>query len=151
MTVSLDEKDKQILETLEEHAEYTTRQIAKKTLLPATTINNRIRKLRKEKVIRHYTIIPDYEKIGKGFASYILISVDMQVLKAKQKTQYDMIKALKKLRFVERADIVSGGTDIVVFVRVADVREFDEVLLKKIHQVDGIKNTQSMIVIHPDD
>lgn len=48
----LDDKDGKILEVLQEHAEYTTRQIAKKTLLPATTIHNRIRKLRQTGMFR---------------------------------------------------------------------------------------------------
>jgi DNA-binding Lrp family transcriptional regulator len=49
---------------------------------------------------------------------------------------------------VERADIVSGGTDIVALVRVKDVKEFDHVLLEKIQMIEGIEKTQSLIVIH---
>ncbi|MDP3989618.1 MAG: Lrp/AsnC family transcriptional regulator [archaeon] len=148
MPITIDEKDKKILEVLKEHGDYTTRQIAKKTLLPITTIHHRIQKLKKEKVITRYTIELDNKKIDKGFSSYILISVNLPLLKQKKKTQYDIAKEVGKYDFVEKVDIVSGGTDLIALVRVKDVEEFDKVLLSKLQQIEGIEKTQSLIVIH---
>lgn len=148
MTYEMDEKDLKIIEILKDHSEYTTRQIAKKTLLPPTTIHNRIKKLKAEGIIKKFTIEPDYSKINKGFLVYVLISANLGVLKEKKKTQYDIVKELRKMYFIERADVVSGGTDIVAIVRVKDVAEFDKVLLGKIQLLDGIEKTQSLIVIH---
>ena len=148
MTYKLDEKDRNILEVLQEHGDYTTRQIAKKTLLPVTTIHNRIKKLKKEKVIKKFTIDLDYSKLDKGFVIYVLISANLQILKQKRKTQHDLVKQLKNFYFVERADVVSGGTDVVAIFRVKDVQEFDKVLLQKLQSVEGIEKTQSLIVIH---
>jgi DNA-binding Lrp family transcriptional regulator len=147
-TMEIDEKDKKILDVITEHGDYATRKIAKRTLLPSTTINNRIRKMRSDGVIRKFTIEPDYEKIGKGFMAYVLISANLIVLKQKKKTQYDLVAELKKMDFVERADVVSGGTDIVSIVRVKDVAEFDKALLGKIQMIEGVDKTQSLIVIH---
>jgi Lrp/AsnC family leucine-responsive transcriptional regulator len=144
----LDEKDYKIIELLKDHGDYTTRQIAKKTLLPITTVHNRIKKLKKDGVIRKFTIEPDYEKLEKNFVAYILVSANISVLKEKKKTQYDLVNELKKFYFVEQADIVSGGTDLVVIVRVKDVEEFDRCLLTKLQLVEGIDKTQSLIVIH---
>jgi Lrp/AsnC family transcriptional regulator, regulator for asnA, asnC and gidA len=144
----LDEKDLTILELLKEHGEYTTRQIAKKTLLPPTTIHNRIRKLIQGKVIKKFTVDIDNKKIGKAFRVYVLISANIQTLKEKKKTQYDVVKELRRYDFVERADIVSGGTDIVAIILVGDVEEFDKVLLGKVQLIDGVDKTQSLIVIH---
>ena len=148
MTYTIDEKDLKILEVLQDHAEYTTRQIAKKTLLPVTTIHHRIRKLRQEGIIRKYTVRLDWDKVGKGFVAYVLISANLLLLRQKKKTQYDLAKELRGFEFVERADIVSGGTDIVAIVRVKNVEEFDKVLLGKLQLIEGIEKTQSMIVIH---
>ena len=148
MEYKLDEKDKKILEILKDHSDFTTRQIAKRTLLPATTIHNRIKKLKKDKVIKKFTVELDQKKIGKGFAAYILVSVDLPFLKLKKKSQYDIAKALRKFDFIERVDIVSGGSDLVAIIRVKDVDEFDKVLLGKIQLIEGIEKTQSLIVIH---
>ncbi|MBI2146440.1 Lrp/AsnC family transcriptional regulator [Candidatus Woesearchaeota archaeon] len=149
MTATLDDKDRKILAVLQEHGEYTTRQIAKRTLLPATTIHNRIRKLRNDKTIRKFTIDLDPAAVGKSFMAYVLISANLELLKQKKRTQYDLAKELRSFYFTERVDIVSGGTDLVAIVRVKDVEEFDKILLGKLQAVDGVKNTQSLIVIHP--
>ena len=143
-----DEKDKKIIEVLKEHGDYTTRQIAKKTLLPSTTIHNRIRKLKKENIIKKFTIELDNSKVDKGFLVYLLISVNIETLKAKKKTQYDMAKELNGFYFTERVDVVAGGTDLVATIRVKDVNEYDKVLLGKIQLVEGVKETKSMIVLH---
>lgn len=144
----LDDKDKKILEILKNNSDFPTRKIAKQTLLPITTVHNRVQKLRREKIIKKYTVEVDYEKIEQNFLVYVLITANLQVLRAKNRTQYDIAKELRKFQFIERVDIVSGGTDLVAMVRVKDVEEYDKVLLGKIQLIDGIEKTQSLIVIH---
>ncbi len=85
MTYILDDKDKKILEILKIHGDYTTRQIAKKTLIPPTTINNRIKKLKKEGIIKNFSINVDYEQVDKGLLVYVLIHVDLVLLKERKK------------------------------------------------------------------
>ena len=148
MKIKLDETDFKILEILKEHSEYSTRKISKRILVPITTVHHRIKKLKEAGVIKKFTIDVDYKKIDKGFLVYLLISTNLEFLKEKKKTQYDLLKELKKFYFVERADIVTGGTDLVAIVRVKDVDEFDKVLLRKIQLIEGIEKTQSLIVIH---
>ena len=144
----MDSKDKKILEILQDHAEYTTRQIAKKTLLPITTVHHRIKKLKEQGIIKKFTIEPDHEAVGKGFLVYILIHVSLPILKQKKKSQYDIAKEIRSFYFVEKVDIVSGGADLVATVRVKDVQEFDKILLTKLQLVEGVEKTQSLVVIH---
>ncbi len=148
MALKIDEKDQKIIEILQEPGDYTTRQIAKKTLLPITTVHHRIKKLKAEKVIRKFTIDLDPVKVDKSFVAYILISANLEQLKLKKKTQHDLAREIKRLSFIERVDIVSGGTDLIAIVRVKDVAEFDHVLLGKLQLIEGIEKTQSFIVIH---
>lgn len=147
MSYNLDEKDKKIIEVLKDHGDYTTRKIAKKVLLPITTVHNRIKKLKKEKIIKKFTIDLDHSKVDKGLLVYILISVSLPLLKQKKKSQHDISKELKKFYFVEKVDVVSGGTDLIATVRVKDVKEYDQVLLNKLQSVECIEKTQSLIVI----
>lgn len=145
---NLDEKDIKILEMLKEDSSLTTRQIAKKTLIPITTVHHRVRKLKTEKYIKKYTINLDYKKIGKGFSAIILVSCDYKTLREAKKDQHILAKEISKLPEVEKVDIVTGGTDMVVRVRVKDVEEYDTFLLKKFQNIAGIDKTQSLIVIH---
>jgi len=144
----LDDKDWKIINVLKEHADYTTRQISKKTLLPISTVHHRIRRLKKERVIKRFTVELDHVKTGSSFLAYILISANLGILKQKKKTQYDLAKEIKKMPFVENADIVTGTTDLVAVIRVRDVHEFDRVLLSRIQMIEGIEKTQSLTVIH---
>ena len=144
----IDEKDKKILQLLQEHADYPTRKIAKKTLLPITTVHNRIQKLKKQKVIKKFTVEVAHDQLDEGLLVYILIHVSLPLLKQKKRSQYDVANDLKKFNFVKKVDIVSGGSDLVVTVRVKDVKEYDKILLQKIQLVEGIEKTQSLIAIH---
>jgi Lrp/AsnC family transcriptional regulator, leucine-responsive regulatory protein len=148
MTYKLDEKDKKIIEILKEHGDYTTRQIAKKTLLPATTIHNRIRKLKQEKIIKKFTVDLDYEQLARGFSVLVLVSVDYKTLRELKKDQHQLAKEIKILPEVDEVSVVTGGTDIVMRVRVKDVQEYDQFLLKKFQKIKGIDKTQSLVVIH---
>lgn len=142
-----DEKDLLILEALRDHGDATVRQIAKKTLLPATTIHNRIAKLRKAGVIKKFTIDVDPKKIGLNIGAYLLISADLKLLKQKKKTQYDLAGELRKIGRVEKVSIVTGGTDLVARIRVKDIDELDKILLGKIQLLEGVAKTQTMIII----
>jgi DNA-binding Lrp family transcriptional regulator len=148
MAAELDEKDWKIIDVLKEHADYTTRQIAKKTLLPITTVHNRIRKLKDDRVIKRYTVELDSKKIGKSLVAYVLISANLSLLKQKKMSQYDLLEQIRRFDFVERIDIVSGGTDLVAILRVRDVEELDRVLLGRLQNLEGIDKTQSLIVLH---
>lgn len=148
MLTKLDEKDLKILEMLKENGEYTTSQISKAIRIPQTTIHNRIKKLKGIGVIKRFTVEVDNAKIGKPFVAYVLFNVNLRNLKEKNKTQYDIAKEISRFEFVERVDIVSGGADLVAIVRVVDVAEFDKVLLGKLQSIDGVDNTQSLIVLH---
>ena len=67
----IDKKDAMVLKFLKDDAKLSIKDISKKTLLPITTIHNRIKKLKKEKVIKRFTIDLDYDKLDGGFLVYI--------------------------------------------------------------------------------
>ncbi len=148
MEYKLDDKDWKIISLLQEHADYSTRQMAKRLLMPVTTVHHRIRKLRKQGIIKKFTVELDYGKTGRSFVAYVLISVNLEVLKKKRRTQHDLAREIRRIDEVERVDIVSGGTDMIALVRVKDVDKFDKLLLGRLQLIEGIKNTQSLIVIH---
>ena len=81
----LDEKDKIILDILQEDASLSTYKIAKKTRIPQTTVLNRMRKLKKEGIIRKYTIDIDWKKQGMNNKALIFVKVDKNTEQKKGK------------------------------------------------------------------
>jgi len=148
MAYEIDEKDQKIIEVLKEDSSLTTRQIAKKTRIPITTVHHRVRKLKDEGFIKKFTIEIDPKKFDKKFTAIILVSCDYKSLREIKKDQHMLSKEIRLLPEVEKVDVVTGGTDIVVRVRVKDVEEFDSFLLKKFQKIAGVDKTQSLIVIH---
>jgi len=144
----MDEKDEKILRLLKENSKLTTQQLSKKLLMPITTIHNRIKKLEKEGIIKRYTLELDNKKIGKNIAAFIHIIVDYKLLKEIKMSQHELAKRLKQYEFIEEAAMVTGGTDIIIKVRVKDIEELDDFVTKKLRNIDGIEKTQTMIVLN---
>jgi len=136
-----DEKDLLILEALRDHGDSTVRQIAKKTLLPATTIHSRIGKLRKAGVIKKFTIEVDPKKLGLKIGACLLISADLK----KRKSRSSLASELAKLKEIERADTALGGADIIVKLNAKGSEEMDKVI-NKIQLMEGVSKIRIMII-----
>ena len=144
----LDEKDWKILKILKNNSEYTVRKIAKKIMLPATTVYHRITRLKKEGYIKKFTIEVNNNKVDLSFLAYVMISVNFPILREKKIEQTKIAEEIRKYESVERVDIVSGDVDMVAVVRVKDVHEFDKFLMKTLDQMEGIDKTRSYIVLN---
>jgi len=144
----IDKKDIKILETLKENSKISTQQISKKTNIPITTVHHRIKKLEKDGVIKGYTVLVDNKKLDKGLCAYILITVDYQALKHKNTSQHDLAQKLRKYEVIEEADIVTGGSDIIIKVRVKDIDQMDDFVTKTLRNIEGVEKTQTLVILH---
>lgn len=144
----MDNKDEKILRLLKENSKLTSHQISKKTLIPITTVHNRIKKLKKEGIIKRYTLELDNKKLGKNLAAYIQIVVDYKLLKEKKMSQYDLAKKIMQNESVEESAMVTGGTDIIIKVRVENIEKLDNLVTKYLRNIEGIEKTQTMIILN---
>lgn len=144
----LDEKDKKIIELLKDDSSLSSRQIAKKLLIPITTAHHRVKKLKEAGVIKKFTIELDNKKVDRGFCALILLSCDYKSLREVKKDQHKLCSEIRRLPEVESAKIVTGGVDIVIDVRTKDVEEFDKFILQKLQKLSGVDRTQSLVVMH---
>ena len=71
--------------------------------------------------------------------AYILIKVKTGKTK-------DAVKALRKIPVVERAAPVFGPPDVIVFVQVGDEKALWDVVISKIHTIEGVEETDTHIV-----
>ena len=144
----MDKKDEQIIEILKENSKLSTQQISKKTSIPITTVHNRIKKLEKEGVIKRYTLELDNKKLGKDIAAYINIVVDYRLLKEKNLSQHELARKLKQHEFVEEAAMITGGTDLIIKVRVKNLDQLDNFVTKYLRNIEGIEKTQTMVILN---
>ena len=144
----MDKKDEKILNLLTENSNLTTHQLSKRLLIPITTIHNRIKKLQKEGIIKKYTVELDNKKLGKTVAAFIHITVDYRLLKQMKISQYDLAKKIKQHESVEEAAMVTGGTDIIIKIRVRSIDELDNFVTKHLRNIEGIEKTQTMVILN---
>lgn len=143
----LDEKDHQILNELRANSKLTTQQISKKTLIPITTIHNRIKRMEKEGIIKNYTVVLDHKKLGYDILAYILLTVRHYIEDGKSITEEEMAKAISKLPGVEETHIVTGGTDIIARIRVKNMEALNRFVVDVLRNVEGVENTQTLITL----
>jgi DNA-binding Lrp family transcriptional regulator len=144
----MDEKDRKIIDILTEDSSLSSRQISRKTGLPVTTVHNRLKKLREDGIIKRYTIELDHKKLGKTFAALVHVSCNYDVLRSEKSDQHKLAREISRLPGVEKVDIVTGSTDMIVRVRTSDVEEYDTFLFKRLQAIPGIEDTQTFVIIN---
>jgi len=145
--MDLDEKDLQVLEELKQNAKRTTSQISKRINLPITTVHNRIKKLEKLGIIKRYTVELDYKKLEKPVAAYVMVTVIYMLPSGVKVRQEDVAKEIKGLAGVESVELLTGATDILVKVRVKDVEELNEFIIKQLRKIEGVDKAQTSVVL----
>jgi DNA-binding Lrp family transcriptional regulator len=135
----VDEKDLAVLETLKEDSSLSIQKIARKTGIPIATVHHRIKKLAGEGIIKKYTIVMDKAKLGKRLVAHVLIKA------APKSDHIVLLEKLMKHAEVEDGSAITGAFDVLIKVRVADVDDLDQFVLKYLRTFDEIAQTESMI------
>jgi DNA-binding Lrp family transcriptional regulator len=68
------------------------------------------------------------------------------LIKVKAGRTKDVLQALKKISGVEQAHPCFGQPDIFVFINVPDERALSDVVITKIHTIEGVEETDTHIV-----
>lgn len=140
--MKLDDKDIRIIAELEKNSNQTTHKLSKKLNYPVTTIYNRIKKLEKEGVIKRYTVDLDHKKLGKPIVAILGITI------TRGSDHMDVARAVRRLDGVFELNMMTGGTDFLVKVRVKDIDELNTLITRGLATVDGIDKSQTAIVLN---
>jgi DNA-binding Lrp family transcriptional regulator len=68
------------------------------------------------------------------------------LIKVKAGRTKDVLQALKRIGGVEQAHSCFGQPDIFLFINTNDERALSEVVISKIHAIDGVEETDTHIV-----
>lgn len=143
----IDEKDRKILDILEENSNLSTHKISKRTLIPITTVNNRIKKLKKLGVIKKYTIDIDKSKLGFNLLTYIFITVSLYELKKEDMKMKDLISIIKKNQLIESVENVTGDVDIIIKMRARDINELNDYVVNILSYYKGVEKTRTALIL----
>jgi len=130
----LDNKDHKIIAVLRDNARISIRDLAKKTNLRPSTVHQRIKRLKQEKVIEKYTLKLNNKAIEENFIAFIL---------ANTKKDLDQITLANK--HIKEVFGITGEYDIIMKLKFKDVEEFNDFILKFRKEL-AIKETLTMVV-----
>ena len=139
--MSLDILDLKIVKCLTDDARCTYKKIAEETGVSEATVKNRIDKLMEEGIIKKFTVIMDYHKLGRAIKAFI----GLKIQPAKLQEIVDDIQKNPDVHVLYRT---SGDVDLlieVIFEQMEDLNKF----LEKELALDGILGTVVTIVIGP--
>lgn len=135
----MDDVDLAILRSLIKNSRITISQMSKEIDIPDATISNRLKKLESD-VIKRYTLIPDWQKVGLEITSIIIIQTESE--------KHQSVKnELSRLDKVSEVYSVSGEYDILIKVWVKSIEELNQLINSKIRSIDGVEDLTEMIVM----
>lgn len=137
--VLLDATDRELIALLRENARASTAELARRLKLSRTTVQSRIERLERQRVIAGYTITMPDEIEASLVRAHVMIT-----LVPKQSAAIEI--ALRKIAQVRVLHSVSGPFDLIAIVAAASIGELDE-LIDRIGALDGVERTTSAIVL----
>lgn len=138
-TEALDPTDRTLLALLREDARRPTAELARALGLSRTTVQSRIERLERRRVIAGYTVtVADAVEAGLVRA-HVLITLGPKQVGATE-------AALRKIPEVRVLHSVSGPFDLIAIVAATSIGELDA-LIDRIGSLDGVERTTSAIVL----
>lgn len=134
----IDQRDKIILEMLEENARTPFTTIAKKLKITEGAIRKRVKKLEDKGIIISYQANVNYKKIG--FSNKVVMGIDTTPDK-----YLSIINHFKTLDFVRKLNTSSGDHMIMFDLWIKDMDDLDE-KVKIITSIDGVTRVCPAIV-----
>lgn len=133
----MDDTDREIIKILKNDGRATYSDIGKRVSLSEGAVRKRIKALVDSGVIRQFTF-----KMGvtEGAEAIALLSINPSLPTS------EVSKILKKLPNVETVYEITGQYDIAVIIAGMNIAEVNE-CVEKIRRVDGVVNTNTMIIL----
>ena len=145
MSAQLDDLDRKILAELQEDADQSLDEIARKVGSSKTPVWNRIRRMREQGVILRTTALLDAESLGLEACFFVLIRTSEH----EADWQHKFLQVLQSRPEVLEAHRLAGDIDYILKVRVRNARAYDrfyQALISevKIHNVTALLSMEEL-------
>lgn len=137
----IDEKDELIINALRQDSNKPISRLSKEIGIPRATLQDRINKLVKQGIIKKFTIIPDFGKLGRPVTAFVMISFHP----SPEVSQRELARQIATLPEVEEVHLISGEWDILVKIRVKDVESAGSFVIDKIRSMKGVEKTETCV------
>ncbi len=138
--MAVDETDRKILNVLLSDSRLSYRSVASKVGVSAATIISRVGRLERGGVVRGYTAVVDYDKLGYDIDAII----NMRIAKGRL---FDVEKRIAANPSVVAVFDVTGDFDSMVLAKFRNRRGLDG-FLKKVQAYEFVEATNTVLVLN---
>lgn len=135
----LDRTDRMILRLLAEGADRSYADLSKEVHLSPPAVHERVKRLRRDGVIRGTFAKVDGDKIGCPLLAFVHITTEGWGMT-------DPVRALRELADVEEIHTVAGDACLILKLRCGSPAGLEN-LLCRIQKIEGVRSTRSHIVL----
>ena len=139
----LDRTDRKILEVLQKNARIANVALARRVNLTPTPCLERVKRLEKDGFITDYVALLDPIKANAALCAYLEIQLSETTTEALQRFNQHMLA----LDEVMECQLVAGGFDYIIKIRVADMQHYQRFLGEKLSTIQGISQSHTYVVI----
>lgn len=120
----MDRVDQKILEVLQKRARIKTSEMARELNIPATTLQERIRRLERNGTVKGYRAVIDPGKIGLGVQAFVAVTLDCH--EANNIRNFE--KSIKTMHNIKACYHLSGRFDYLLHLVAGDLEELGELV-----------------------
>lgn len=137
----MDAKDLHILDLLQEDARLPQAEIGRRVGLSAPAVNERIRRLERDGLIRRWTVLVDDRKAGAEITVFVEVFIDGPKHEAR------FVSLMQELAEVQECHFVTGEFSCLVKAKVPDRAALRELVLDRINSLPGVRQTRTYIAL----
>jgi Lrp/AsnC family transcriptional regulator, leucine-responsive regulatory protein len=142
--VELDAVDRRILKVLQKDNRLTNLELAARVRLSPPTCLRRVRRLRDEKVIVADVALLDPQLVGRNLFAFVEVVLERQ----SEALQAAFEKRMERAEEVMQCYMVSGQTDFMVVVQVADMDDYHRFVRRTFTNDPNIRNFRTLFAMN---
>ncbi len=138
--MTIDDKDREIINVLLEDSRLSYRQIAKRVNISVATIMHRVKRLQTDGIIKSYTALINYDRLGYDFP----VIIDVRIAKGKL--------FMVENKIAHNPNIIAvydntGDFDATIIAKFKNRKSMDH-FLKKIQTYDFVERVQTKLILN---
>jgi len=138
-TKKLDKVDCRLVQLLQKDGRMPNNAIAQELGISEFTVRRRLKRLLDSGIIK-IVAVADPFNLGFEIAGNLKIKIDL-------KKAETVLESLKKIDALIWVALTTGGTDIDVDFVTRSLKEFQELVFKKISNIDGVQSTEASLMV----
>ena len=129
----IDTVDQKLVKLLARNSRLSVRNLARELGLASSTVHARIKKLVENGLVKRFTILPDYERLGYQLTALILLQIEGGKI-------VDVGEFVARDPRVMQVYDVTGDYDLAIIAKFRSINELDE-FIKRVNRIPFVKRS----------